>query len=691
MHLASPVSHAREIVRSRPPAAPDRYAGNQTALRRLSQISPRLQCKLTIGAVDDPLEAEADRVADHVMRMPDPAISVAAAPPQISRKCAACEEDEDQTLQTKPSAAPAPSEAPPIVHDVLRSSGQPLDHATRTSIEPRFGQDFSGVRIHTGPKAAESARSVAAHAYTLGNNIVFGASQYAPSTESGRRLLAHELAHVVQQGSASTGSPSAVGQQDDFRDESVGTIRHTVSRQVIQRAAGSADYQQGYQDALSGALANPGPRNEEAAADYNEGYAKGQQELNPQGPSLGPVAADPAPPVAAPGANENAGPPTPKAVEPASTVGNQSTAETGPSAANAANTPAPGPPVDTAAIDKIVAALQEPQENGVGNYPAAFGILNGMWIVVMMRTLEELKNRGQFDLLQTNSPENMPRVRVAIAAVAAKAAPPVTAAFATDNPAFGALPDDQQHEVATYLGLSWPLPQQAGGGTGGLTTGEKVVIGVLIGAAVVGGIALIVLSGGTTAPAVIAGISVAGDLAVGTEVAAGTTVVAELVAGGETAAAVTTEVTAAATEATVTATEATAATTEATTATTAVAATATRASLIAALRAAGVRFTESAIQGITRTVAGRIVWLETGTASAGLTHIMARHGAQFAQIGINSAEEVTEFLINLVATQAPIAEDAEGAIEYVASVGGVDRIIRIVIGANGFIVTAYRQ
>jgi hypothetical protein len=70
---------------------------------------------------------------------------------------------------------------------------------------------------------------------------------------------------------------------------------------------------------------------------------------------------------------------------------------------------------------------------------------------------------------------------------------------------------------------------------------------------------------------------------------------------------------------------------------------------------------------------------------------MARHGAQFAQIGINSAEEVTEFLINLVATQAPIAEDAEGAIEYVASVGGVDRIIRIVIGANGFIVTAYRQ
>ena len=206
--LASPQRDSRESQRNRQPATQQAvipYSGNQTALRRLSRIAPRIQYRLEIGAVDDPLEAEADRVADHVMRMPDPAISVVPAAPQISRKCAACEE-EDRKLQTKPSAAPAPSEAPPNVHDVLRSSGQSLDQATRASLEPRFGHDFSAVRIHTDPKAAESARSVAAHAYTLGNNIVFGASQYAPATESGRRLLAHELSHVVQQ----TGGSSAV-------------------------------------------------------------------------------------------------------------------------------------------------------------------------------------------------------------------------------------------------------------------------------------------------------------------------------------------------------------------------------------------------------------------------------------------------------------------------------------------------
>lgn len=93
-----------------------------------------------------------------------------------------------------------PATAPPIVHEVLRSPGQPLDVATRAYMEPRFGQDFSWVRVHNGEKAAASAAAVDALAYTIGQEVVFGAEQYAPGTSAGRRLIAHELTHVVQQG-----------------------------------------------------------------------------------------------------------------------------------------------------------------------------------------------------------------------------------------------------------------------------------------------------------------------------------------------------------------------------------------------------------------------------------------------------------------------------------------------------------
>lgn len=91
------------------------------------------------------------------------------------------------------------ADVPPIVHEVLRSSGQPLDTTTRAFMEPRFGHDFSHVRLHTDAKAAESARAVNALAYTVGRDVVFGAGQYQTRTTTGRQLLAHELTHVVQQ------------------------------------------------------------------------------------------------------------------------------------------------------------------------------------------------------------------------------------------------------------------------------------------------------------------------------------------------------------------------------------------------------------------------------------------------------------------------------------------------------------
>jgi Domain of unknown function (DUF4157) len=86
-----------------------------------------------------------------------------------------------------------------LVNDVLHSPGKPLDSETRAYMEPRFRHDFSKVRIHADDRAAEAASSIDARAFTLNRNIVFGPGEYAPQVESGRRLVAHELAHVVQQ------------------------------------------------------------------------------------------------------------------------------------------------------------------------------------------------------------------------------------------------------------------------------------------------------------------------------------------------------------------------------------------------------------------------------------------------------------------------------------------------------------
>ena len=118
------------------------------------------------------------------------------------------------------SAAPVPA-VPPVVHDVLRSSGRPLDASTRAFMEPRFGHDFSGVRVHTDDKAAASASSVQARAYTVGSDIVFGAGHYSPGTTPGRHLLAHELTHVAQQHSSlgiasASALSSAEGEAEQF-------------------------------------------------------------------------------------------------------------------------------------------------------------------------------------------------------------------------------------------------------------------------------------------------------------------------------------------------------------------------------------------------------------------------------------------------------------------------------------------
>ena len=120
--------------------------------------------------------------------------------PGPTGKCPPCDEHEQRKLQRFAAGPSAPSAVPPIVHDVLQSPGQPLDAGTRSFMEPRFGHDFSQVRVHTDGHAAESARAVNALAYTVGRDIAFDHGQYRPYTHSGKQLLAHELAHTIQQG-----------------------------------------------------------------------------------------------------------------------------------------------------------------------------------------------------------------------------------------------------------------------------------------------------------------------------------------------------------------------------------------------------------------------------------------------------------------------------------------------------------
>ncbi len=166
----------------------------QPALPALTAAAPgSVQRQLSIGATSDPLEHEADNVANVVMRTPETV---------VSRKCASCEEEEkEKRLQTKPATTSAHTSgaAPPVVHDALHSPGEPLDAASRQFFEPRFGRDLSDVRVHTGPLADDSAHAVDALAYTVGRDIVFAAGEYSPSSAQGRHLLAHELTHVLQQ------------------------------------------------------------------------------------------------------------------------------------------------------------------------------------------------------------------------------------------------------------------------------------------------------------------------------------------------------------------------------------------------------------------------------------------------------------------------------------------------------------
>jgi hypothetical protein len=283
-----------------PISPPDRSNESQTPSTLPARMMPAIiQRKLVVGEVTDPLEHEADRVADQVMPMSGSCHPIAAAPPQLSRKCAACEENEgelqkkaaaelasqDSTLaaqrfgghderasdpssltvrgatlastcesgkfpifppdqvnqspfgafplsgvkQPKPVAGrtneptidvrstQASGVSTPIESAIqtLPGRGQPLPAEVRSFMEPRFAQDFGAVRVHTDAGAHQLAHAVSAQAFTVGQDIVFGAGNYMPETNRGKHLIAHELTHVLQQSHAPTQQTTQIHRQQD--------------------------------------------------------------------------------------------------------------------------------------------------------------------------------------------------------------------------------------------------------------------------------------------------------------------------------------------------------------------------------------------------------------------------------------------------------------------------------------------
>jgi hypothetical protein len=207
--------------------------GNQAVQRLLR--SEVIQAKLTVNPPDDKYEREADRVADSVTRMPEQgeeeeklqARPLAGQITPLAQRQVEPEEEEEPIqakmvdgaqvqLQTPPAeqesaiqmaGSRGPTKVTPELEgriDSLRGGGRPLSESERGVFEPRFGQDLGHVRVHTGDQAAKTAQSLQAQAFTVGKDIVFGSGQYAAGSTAGKRLLAHELTHVVQQQGAPT-------------------------------------------------------------------------------------------------------------------------------------------------------------------------------------------------------------------------------------------------------------------------------------------------------------------------------------------------------------------------------------------------------------------------------------------------------------------------------------------------------
>jgi hypothetical protein len=194
---------------------PARLAGTQGA--PLAPVQQPADAPLASPADKDPQAKKEDEIP--VQRKEDnnaPLLQRECSSGGSGGECDTCKDKREEGMLQRKGCEPVSASAPSSVENVLQTSGSPLDGETRSFFESGFGVDFSKVRIHTDAQAAGSAADVAAKAYTVGNSVVFGSGQYAPHSTAGRRLLAHELTHVVQQGAAGvrsnpTGTHRVVG------------------------------------------------------------------------------------------------------------------------------------------------------------------------------------------------------------------------------------------------------------------------------------------------------------------------------------------------------------------------------------------------------------------------------------------------------------------------------------------------
>jgi hypothetical protein len=206
--MSSAFQQAETTVRGKSSSANARMRSYISSCAATDSFPQQIQTKLTVNTPGDKFEQEADRVAEQVMRMPEPQVQrqCACGKSSTEGECSECKKKKQEVtgnLQRVASSPVGGMTAPPIVNDVLGSPGSALPTGERSFMESRFGQDFSHVRVHTDQRAAESAAAVQARAYTVGNNIVFG-NGHRPSSD--HRLLAHELTHVVQQSGSSDGT-----------------------------------------------------------------------------------------------------------------------------------------------------------------------------------------------------------------------------------------------------------------------------------------------------------------------------------------------------------------------------------------------------------------------------------------------------------------------------------------------------
>ena len=212
---------------------------------RVAVIHP----KLTIGQPNDKYEQEADRVADHVMRMPAPLLQRQAkqeeeegkeeelimTKPQITPLVQRQIEPEEEAIQPKNSMLQKSVITPDAGSNIKALQGRrgsPLPENLRAFFEPRFGTDFSKVRIHTYPQAGETAKKIRSRAFTLRENIFLGPGQYAPQTLGGKKLLAHELTHVMQQHTIN--GKAVIRRTPDPRSLRETIVVHSLSQAEIQ-------------------------------------------------------------------------------------------------------------------------------------------------------------------------------------------------------------------------------------------------------------------------------------------------------------------------------------------------------------------------------------------------------------------------------------------------------------------------